>query len=187
MLVSLPLSPSKAGDQVVMNMIRITTPLGPMIACATDRGICLLEFSDRVELEAYVKKLTSQLKTVLLPGMNLHLDRLQEQLSDYFQGRRKEFNLNLQTPGTEFQNKVWSALRSIPYGETRTYSQQASLISKPQSVRAVASANGKNRIAIIIPCHRVIGKDRNLRGYAGGLIRKKWLLELENPTPYLFD
>jgi len=180
-------SPSKATNQVVLNMIRITTPLGPMIACATDQGICLLEFSDRTDLETYIKKLSHSLKAVLLPGYNAHLDQLQGQVSDYFQGQRKKFTLNIFTPGTEFQKNVWNALQDIPYGETRTYSQQADLINMPRSVRAVASANGKNRIAIIIPCHRVIGKDGNLRGYAGGVLRKKWLLEFENPTPSLFD
>lgn len=179
-------SPSKAANQVVMNMIRFTTPLGPMIACATDNGIHLLEFSDRVGLETYVKKLANLMEAVLLPGSNRHLDQLREQVTDYFQGQRKEFNLKLQTTGTEFQNKVWNALQEIPYGETRTYSQQAKLINKPQSVRAVAAANGKNRIAIIIPCHRVIGKDGNLTGYAGGVVRKQWLLEFENPSPGLF-
>jgi AraC family transcriptional regulator of adaptative response/methylated-DNA-[protein]-cysteine methyltransferase len=158
-----------------------------MTACATNQGICLLEFSDRSDLETYVQKLSHSLKAILLPGSNVHLDQLQEQVSDYFQGQRKNFNLKLFTPGTDFQNSVWKALQGIPYGETRTYSQQAQLINKPQSIRAVASANGKNRIAIVIPCHRVIGKDGNLRGYAGGVTRKKWLLEFENPSPNLFD
>ena len=180
-------SPSKATNQAVMNMVRITTPLGPMLACATNQGVCLLEFSDRSGLETYIKKLCHTLSAVLLPGSNAHLDQLQEQIADYFQGRRKEFELKLKVTGTEFQNSVWVALQDIPYGETRTYSQQAISINKPQSVRAVASANGKNRIAIIIPCHRVIGKDGNLIGYAGGVARKQWLLEFENPSPGLFS
>ncbi len=168
-------------------MIIITTPIGPMFACATNQGVCLLEFSDRTGLENYIKKLCRALNAVLLPGSNAHLDQLQEQIKDYFQGQRKKFNLKLFTPGTKFQNNVWSALQDIPYGETRTYAQQAISINRPKSVRAVASANGRNRIAIIIPCHRVIGKDGSLTGYAGGLTRKKWLLELENPNPSLFD
>ena len=164
---------------MVLNTIRITTPLGPMIACAIDQGICLLEFSDRIGLESYVNKLTKSLNAVPIPGKNQHLDQLQLQLHDYFQGRRREFELTLFTPGTEFQKNVWNALQEIPYGETRSYSEQAIFINKPKSIRAVASANGKNRIAIVIPCHRVIGKDGNLTGYAGGLNRKQWLLQFE--------
>ena len=171
--------PSNIGGRVVLNTVKITTPLGPMIACATDRGICLLEFSDRIGLESYVNKLTKTLNAVALPGTNQHLDRLQLQLHDYFQGRRRKFELTLFTPGTEFQKNVWKALQDIPYGNTRSYSEQALCINRPKSTRAVASANGKNRIAIVIPCHRVIGKDGNLRGYAGGLNRKEWLLQFE--------
>lgn len=172
-------TPSDAVNKEIIHTLRITTPLGPMIACATDREVCLLEFSDRKDLTNYIKKLSSSLQVVPLPGTNHHLDQLQQQLKDYFQGRRKKFNLKLHTSGTDFQNRVWRALMEIPFGETRSYLQQAQSIGRPESVRAVASANGLNRIAIVIPCHRVIGKDGNLRGYAGGINRKKWLLEFE--------
>ena len=172
-------SPSKSDNQVVLSTIRITTPLGPMIACAVKQGICLLEFSDRPGLESYVDSLGKKLNAVLLPGTNVHLDQLQHQVHDYFQGQRKRFDLQLFTTGTTFQEMVWNALDRIPFGETRTYSQQSEAIGHPNSVRAVASANGQNRIAIVVPCHRVIGKDGKLRGYAGGINRKQWLLEFE--------
>jgi len=98
---------------------------------------------------------------------------------EYFDGVRQEFTVPLDIPGTEFQLKVWEQLRKIPYGKTVSYKQQAILINKPESVRAVANSNGHNRISIIIPCHRVIGSDGTLTGYGGGLWRKKWLLEHE--------
>ncbi|GGK36359.1 MULTISPECIES: methylated-DNA--[protein]-cysteine S-methyltransferase [Flavobacteriaceae] len=104
------------------------------------------------------------------------------QLDEFFKGNRKNFNLKLNPKGTEFQKKVWEALQNVPYGKTRTYLEQSKVIGNVKAIRAVASANGKNPIWIVIPCHRIIGTDGSLIGYAGGLWRKKWLLEHENPT-----
>ena len=105
------------------------------------------------------------------------------QLQEYFEGKRKQFNIKLSPEGTEFQKKVWKQLEGIPFGKTATYQQMANQLGDPKVIRAAASANGKNPISIIIPCHRVIGSDGSLTGYAGGLHRKKWLLEFENPSP----
>ena len=105
------------------------------------------------------------------------------QLQDYFEGKRKEFNIKLSPEGTDFQKKVWKQLEGIPFGKTATYQQMANQLGDPKVIRAAASANGKNPISIIIPCHRVIGSDGSLTGYAGGLHRKKWLLEFESPSP----
>lgn len=105
------------------------------------------------------------------------------QLQEYFEGKRKKFNLKLSPEGTEFQKKVWNELLNIPFGKTVSYQQMANTLGHPKVIRAAASANGKNPIAIIIPCHRVIGSDGSLTGYAGGLHRKKWLLEHESPSP----
>lgn len=105
-----------------------------------------------------------------------------QQLKEYFSGNRKSFDLKLNLQGTEFQKKVWEALQNVPYGKTRTYLEQSKVIGNVKAIRAVASANGKNPIWIVIPCHRIIGTDGSLIGYAGGLWRKKWLLEHENPT-----
>jgi|SRR5690554_1010419 len=105
------------------------------------------------------------------------------QLKEYFKGERKEFNLKLSPKGTDFQQKVWKELEKIPYGKTVSYQQIANNLGNPKVIRAAASANGKNPISIVIPCHRVIGSDGSLTGYAGGLHRKKWLLEHENPSP----
>lgn len=104
------------------------------------------------------------------------------QLEEYFKGFRKDFNLKLSPEGTVFQNVVWNELMNIPYGKTRSYTEQSKAVGNVKAIRAVASANGRNPIGIIIPCHRVIGSDNSLTGYAGGLWRKKWLLELENPS-----
>ena len=104
------------------------------------------------------------------------------QLEEYFNGLRKEFDLKLNPVGTVFQNSVWDELKMIPYGKTRSYMDQTKMLGNIKAIRAVASANGKNPISIVIPCHRVIGSDGSLTGYAGGLWRKKWLLEHENPN-----
>lgn len=105
-----------------------------------------------------------------------------QQLEEYFAGSRTEFNLKLNPQGTDFQQSVWKELLNIPFGKTRTYLEQTKKIGDPKAIRAVASANGKNPIWIIIPCHRVIGSDGSLTGYAGGIWRKKWLLEHESPV-----
>lgn len=105
-----------------------------------------------------------------------------QQLSEYFNGTRKKFNLKLNPQGTDFQKCVWNELLNVPYGKTRTYLEQTKKLGNIKAIRAVASANGKNPIWIIIPCHRIIGSDGSLTGYAGGIWRKKWLLEHENPS-----
>lgn len=104
------------------------------------------------------------------------------QLNEYFNGSRKIFNLDLNPQGTDFQKKVWKALLEIPYGKTNSYMQLSKTLGDPKAIRAVAAANGKNPLWIVVPCHRVIGSDGSLTGYAGGLHRKKWLLEHESPV-----
>ena len=158
---------------------RFTTPLGPMFACATASGLCLLEFVDRRMLETEFEDLQRRLSTRILAGENDHIRAAKEQLAEYFAGDRTEFSVPLETPGTDFQIRVWHALLQIPFGTTSTYQKQAEALGNPNAVRAVARANGMNRVAIIVPCHRVIGKDNTLVGYAGGLERKRWLLEHE--------
>jgi len=171
--------PTNPGKKEIIHIKRFTTEIGPMFACATSPGLCLLEFTDRRMLETEFKDLRKRLNAVILPGENPYLEQAEKQLKEYFQGKRKSFSIPLQTPGTEFQQSVWNVLQDIPFGETRSYLEQAVALGNPKAVRAVASANGHNRIAIIIPCHRVIGSDGKLVGYGGGLHRKKWLLDLE--------
>lgn len=172
-------SPKNGKQQNIIDLKRIETLLGTMLACATNQGICLLEFSDRKMLETELKSIAKLLNATIIQGNNEHFDTLEIQLQEYFNGNRKEFSIPLHTPGTDFQNKVWTALQRIPYGKTKSYKEQAITTGNPESVRAVANANGMNRISIIIPCHRVIGSDGQLTGYGGGLWRKKYLLELE--------
>ena len=173
-------TPSRSKASQVITVTRILTPLGPMFAGATEKGICLLEFTDRRMLETQIKRLSKLLKAQFVPGKHPLFDKLNKELKAYFAGELKVFELPLDIPGTEFQQFVWQALQTIPYGKTRSYQEQALAIHRPGAVRAVAKANGDNRISIIIPCHRVIGKNGNLTGYGGGLWRKQRLLELES-------
>jgi len=157
----------------------LESPLGPLVAAAVDEGICLLEFTERRMLEAQAETLKSRLKLPAAPASHPLLERLKVELDEYFAGARRDFDLPIAEPGTSFQERVWSALCAIPYGETRSYAQLAHAIGDPAAVRAVAQANGRNRIAILVPCHRVIGSDGGLGGYGGGVWRKKRLLEIE--------
>lgn len=172
-------SPAHFRENNVIVINRFTTPLGPMFVGATEQGVCLLEFVDRRMLETEFKDLQRRLKAQIITGENDHTKQAMQQLDEYFAGTRKEFTLTLHTPGTDFQQQVWNVLTAIPYGETRSYQTQAETIGNPKAVRAVASANGCNRVAIVIPCHRVIGKNGTLTGYGGGLERKQWLLDHE--------
>lgn len=171
--------PKDTKTQAIVNIIRFTTRLGPMFACATTDGICLLDFTDRRMLETEFLDLCKRLNAVILPGKNKHLDLVQIQVKEYMDGERKMFSVPLDPQGTEFQQSVWKVLQQIPYGETWSYKQQAIKLGNVKAVRAVATANGYNKIAFIIPCHRVIGSDGSLTGYGGGLDRKQWLLDLE--------
>jgi AraC family transcriptional regulator, regulatory protein of adaptative response / methylated-DNA-[protein]-cysteine methyltransferase len=173
-------SPNSSKKNQLITVTRILTPLGPMLAGATGEGICLLEFMDRRMLETQLSRLKKIFHAEFVPGANTHFKVLQEQLKEYFAGERKDFHLPLVLRGTAFQQDVWNALQRIPYGESRSYKEQAEMLGRPKAVRAVANANGDNRISIIIPCHRVIGHNGDLVGYGGGLWRKKYLLDLEN-------
>ena len=158
---------------------RIETPLGPMLAVATSGELLLLEFLERRAVPLQIRRIARALGGVFAPGRPPVLDQTQSQLAEYFAGARREFDIPLLTPGTTFQRAVWNALRGIEAGSTRSYTEVARQIGRGDAVRAVASANGANAIAIVIPCHRVIGSGRQLTGYGGGIWRKRRLLELE--------
>lgn len=172
-------SPKQSRNKNIILINRLTTPLGPMFVCATDNGICLLEFVDRRMLETEFKDLQKLLNANIISGENKHIKQVAKEIKEYFEGTRKTFDVKLETPGTDFQNSVWHCLQEIEYGTTTTYQNQAQKINNPKAVRAVASANGNNRISIIVPCHRVIGKNGKMTGYGGGIERKKWLIEHE--------
>ena len=171
---------AKVAPQNILLYKRFDTPLGPMITVASDSGICLLEFGDRRMLETEFKDLQRRLNATIIPGKSPHIDQVIQEIEAYFEGSLTNFSTPLHTPGTDFQNQVWKALCDIPYGKTVSYQTLAKTIGNPKAVRAVGRANGMNRIAILIPCHRVIGADGELTGYGGGLWRKDWLLKHEH-------
>jgi len=171
--------PGRAGSLNCLVAQEIATPLRPVLAVASERGICLLEFLDRRALSTELRDLRARFKLPIGPGSNQHLDRLKAQLADYFRGTLRRFDVPLDLGGTVFQRGIWGRLVEIPFGNTVSYSQLASEAGKPRAARAVGHANGKNPIAIVVPCHRVVGRDGSLWGYGGGLWRKRWLLRHE--------
>jgi AraC family transcriptional regulator of adaptative response/methylated-DNA-[protein]-cysteine methyltransferase len=173
------LPPGRAEDASCAITTAIDTPLGPMIAGATDEGVCLLEFTDRRMLEAQLQRLSKLLGQPMVPGEHRHLTQLGDELKKYFAGTLTTFTTPLIYRGTPFEERVWRELTRIPYGETISYAQLAGRIDAPGGQRAVGRANGMNRISIVIPCHRVVNADGKLGGYGGGLWRKNWLLNLE--------
>ena len=175
--------PGRARGADCIRLDWVESPLGPLVAGANAAGLCLLEFSDRRMLEAQMETVKRRFRLPLMPGRNAHLEKLREELAGYFDGRGRSFSGPLICPGTPFQQEVWDALQEIPFGETRTYAQLAARVGAPGAVRAVGHANGLNRIAIAVPCHRVVGSDGSLTGYGGGLHRKRLLLDLEQGRP----
>jgi AraC family transcriptional regulator, regulatory protein of adaptative response / methylated-DNA-[protein]-cysteine methyltransferase len=174
--------PGQAERADCIHIAWIETPIGPMVTGATDRGICLLEYTDRRRLEAQLGRVRKWCGDAAIPGENAHIREMRAQLAAYFAGELREFTAPLDVNGTPFQERVWAALRTIPYGETWSYGDLARKLGAPTATRAVAHANGDNPIAIVIPCHRVIGSDGELTGYGGGLWRKRALLEREGWT-----
>lgn len=171
--------PRSAATGRTVFLERLATPLGTMLAGATDEALCLLEFADRRQLKAQLERIQRRVKCRFLPARNDLIGRTHQQLEEYFAGRRRAFDVPLELTGTDFQETVWRALLEIPYGTTESYADLARRIGRPTAVRAVARANGDNRIPVIVPCHRVIGADGRLTGYGGGLWRKQRLLDLE--------
>lgn len=147
----------------------IKTPLGATLIEGDENGVSKISVSDEV--------------LAISPEVPAELAQAVSQLQEYFAGNLKDFQLKLNPEGTEFQQKVWKELLKIPFGKTFSYLELSKKLGDVKAIRAVASANGKNPLWIVVPCHRVIGSDGSLTGYAGGLWRKKWLLEHENPSP----
>lgn len=166
-------------SNIILHLSCLNSPLGPMLAIADEKALYLLEFIESKNLEQEVSKLKSQMNAALIPGNNAPLQSIEKELKSYFSGHLKKFNTPIHFMGTSFQQMVWHALTLIPYGETRSYAKQAQTIGKPSAFRAVANANGKNLLAVIVPCHRIINSSGTLGGYAGGISRKKWLLDFE--------
>lgn len=150
-----------------------------MTAAATREGICFLEFAEAGRPGADIERLALIYNMGTTHGTNRHIRALRKQLKEYFKGKRKEFSVPLCYQGSEFQKSVWQILLKIPFGKTITYLNLADSLGNPKATRAAANATGSNPLAIIIPCHRVIGSDGNLTGYRGGLERKRWLIDHE--------
>jgi AraC family transcriptional regulator, regulatory protein of adaptative response / methylated-DNA-[protein]-cysteine methyltransferase len=157
----------------------VETPLGAMLAVASDEGLCLLEFTDRKALATELADLRKRFDSAIAFAPHPFTSQVARELAEYFEKSRTSFDVPLAPCGTPFQRAVWDALLAIPHGRTATYAEQAARLGRASAVRAVATANGANRLAIVIPCHRVIGSDGSLTGYAGGLWRKRRLLDHE--------
>jgi len=160
----------------------LETPMGRMIAIADDAALYLLEFTNRKNMRRQFDRLRKIQSRAILPGRTEITAQIDAELTAYFAGELAAFETPLATSGTAFQRQTWDALQTIPHGETRSYAQLAEMIGKPSAVRAVASANANNGLALIIPCHRVIAKNGGLGGYAGGIDRKQDLLDFESKS-----
>lgn len=158
---------------------QISTVLGDMSAAAMEQGVCFLEFFEDSRREDTLQRVSARLKMPVTDGNHPHLALLNTQLQNYFAGKLTQFTVPLVLPGTPFQQKVWNMLLSVPFGSTVTYSMLAESLFSPRAVRAVGRANGMNPVSVLVPCHRVTGKNGELTGYAGGTDRKAWLLAHE--------
>jgi len=185
-------TPGRAREKALLTATWIESPLGPMLAIAGDQGLELLEFVDRRALETELRALRAKLgsssrsaragQAAIVPGEHPILRQTAQQMREYFAGTRRDFDIPLKQRGSAFQIAAWNALCEIPYGETRSYTDMARRVGSPGAVRAIGRVNGRNQIAIVVPCHRVIRADGTLCGYGGGRWRKQWLLEHEQRT-----
>ena len=163
----------------ILKSSTIDSPIGTIITVADNDGLYLLEFAETSFLEKKIKRLITKTKSAIMPGTNSVIESIQKELESYFAGSLKKFKTSIHMLGTNFQKIVWKELMHIPYGETKSYLDQAKAIGKPQSFRAVANSNSNNNLIIIIPCHRIINSNGKLGGYSSGLHRKEFLLNLE--------
>ena len=172
-------APGRARGGACITTSILESPVGPLLVGAVEAGVCLLEFSDPERAATQVKAMERLLGLASVPGEHPWLTQLQAELTCYFEGALQTFTVPLVAPGTPFQESVWTALQTIPYGQTWSYETLAERAGHPGACRAVGTANGRNRLAILIPCHRVVNKGKGLGGYGGGLWRKRILLDLE--------
>jgi AraC family transcriptional regulator of adaptative response/methylated-DNA-[protein]-cysteine methyltransferase len=171
-------APVRATERPFLTAQWLDTPIGAMLAIVDAAGVHLLEFVDRTALSTEIARLRTRVGPICF-GSSPVLEELARQVERYFSGQFPSFDIPVMQRGSSFEASVWDALRQIPAGETRSYGEIARFIGRPDAPRAVARANGTNQVAIIVPCHRVIGADGSLTGYGGKLWRKKWLLEHE--------
>lgn len=172
-------SPRAARETPALQVAQVSSPLGPLMVAGDAEAVHLVEFWDRRMLETQFAVLEKRLRVVFFPGETAPMQQMRDELAAYFAGELQHFTTPLRYPGSLHQEQVWSALLDVPYGETWTYGQLAAHVGRPAAVRAVARAVGENRLAIVVPCHRIVGADGQLTGYGGGLWRKRFLLALE--------
>jgi len=172
-------APGQARNGDCLRVALLDTPLGPMLAAASNEDVVQLEFADRRGLERSYAEMRRRFSLPVLPGENAVMKQLRAELAEYFRGERRSFAVPVAMRGTDFQQRVWNELQHLSYGETASYATIASRLGAPSAVRAVARANGTNRLYLLVPCHRVIAKDGALSGYGGGVWRKRLLIELE--------
>ena len=168
---------SRGGDRIVSRSLE--SPIGPLTVCASTSAVCLLEFGNRRSAKSQTAAIEKRFGCAVVPGESPHIDHLADELTRYFAGELTRFTVAIDYRGTPFQVSVWKGLLQIPYGKTSSYEQLAHRVGRPSAHRAVGTANGRNPIAIVIPCHRVVNKSGQLGGYGGGLWRKQFLLDLE--------
>jgi AraC family transcriptional regulator of adaptative response/methylated-DNA-[protein]-cysteine methyltransferase len=168
--------------QTTLYQTELPSPIGTLVACATDEGLSMLQFADALDLESSLDALITRLHANISAAQNQVLNATQKQLAAYFEGQLQQFEIPLKMSGTPFQMQVWKTLLTIPYGKTCTYAAEAAAMGRPTAMRAVGSANGRNPICIVVPCHRVVAAGGSLGGYTGGLKRKEFLLNLEKLT-----
>ena len=169
----------KMNSSNTLKSCHLNTPLGQMIAIADEQALYLLEFVDCRGLEREIEKLRILTNATIIPGNTAPIESIKTELTSYFNGTLKKFKTPIHILGTPFQKSVWNALQNIPYGQTKSYAEQAKNIGNTLAHRAVANANDCNQLAIIIPCHRIINSNGKLGGYGGGIHRKQWLLTFE--------
>jgi len=174
---------ARPAAETTIHVSTVETGLGPMIAAATDAGLCLLEYSSPDREGAQIEAMRRHVPGTVTRGRHPHVEHVTRELADYFAARLTTFTVPILAAGTPFQERVWHQLLAIPYGQTRSYEEIAEAVGAPQGMRAVGLANGSNRLAIVIPCHRVINKSGKLGGYGGELWRKQRLLQLEQGLP----
>lgn len=162
-----------------IRFVAVETPLGPITLAANGFGLCLAEFADNPRSDAGLAALQRLLRCDASPGVNAHIEQASDELRCYFAGSLTVFDVPLVYVGTPFQRAVWDQLRRIPFGETRSYGAIAGKLGQPRAGRAVGAANGRNRLAIFVPCQRLVCGDGRLTGYGGGLWRKQALLDHE--------
>ncbi|MGE0560601.1 MAG: methylated-DNA--[protein]-cysteine S-methyltransferase [Flavobacteriales bacterium] len=172
--------------KITINTTTFQSPLGIIHLASTTKGLCLLEFDDEKRIDGHYKQFNKYWDIELKGQETKTTTTTKLQLDEYFNGKRTTFQLPLDLAGTDFQINVWNELLKIPFGVTRSYKEQAIAVGNLKAIRAVATANGENRISIVVPCHRIIGSDGSLTGYGGGIWRKQKLLELESTQTKLF-